>query len=203
MALRKIKLYGKLGKLCGKEWELDVSSVGEALRAINVNTKGKLEQYLSKEGALKYYKVCVRNKNNSISDKEINIPYESGDIYIIPTIKGSGKFGQIILGVVLIVVGAVINYVSFGSGSPIGTALIKMGIAVTLGGVAQLLMAPKISDNGEQRGSFLFQGNAISANQGAPVGIVYGRAIVAPMPICLSMDNIDENNYEGQIYNPS
>ena len=45
MSLRKIKLYGKLGKICGKEWELDVSSVGEAIKAININTNGKLEKY--------------------------------------------------------------------------------------------------------------------------------------------------------------
>ena len=36
--LRKIHLYGKLGKLFGKEWELDVLSVGDALKAININT---------------------------------------------------------------------------------------------------------------------------------------------------------------------
>jgi predicted phage tail protein len=192
MSLRKIKLYGKLGKICGKEWELDVSSVGEAIKAININTNGKLEKYLTTDGALKYYKVCIKNKNNFISEKEINTPYENGDIYIIPVIRGAGKNGifQAILGVVLIVVG----YFTGTMG-----VLGRVGLALVFGGVAQLLMAPKISDNGEQRGSFLFQGNATAASQGGPVGIVYGRAIVAPMPICLAMDNLDKNSYNGQM----
>lgn len=193
MSLRKIKLYGKLGKLCGKEWELDVSTVGEAIRAINFNTKGKLEQYLTTDGALKHYKVCVKNKKNTISKEEINIPNESGDIYIIPVIKGSGKNGllQTIIGVVLIVVGYFTGTMSI---------LGRIGISLILGGVAQML-APKAPDSAEQRGSFTFQGSTITANQGGPVGIVYGRAVVAPTPICLSMDNIDENNYQGAIYN--
>lgn len=194
MPLRKVKLYGKLGKLFGKEWNLDVNSVGEALRAINANTNGKLEQYLYKgEGSKIQYKVCIKNKNNTISKEEINTPYQNGDIYIIPTIKGSGKNGvfQTIIGVVLIVVGVI-----FEQGW-----LVKMGIGLTLGGVAQMLMPnPKVEDT-ERRTSYLFQGNANTINQGAPVGTVYGRALVAPMPISISADNIDQNSYEGEIIN--
>ncbi len=184
MSLRKIYLGGKLGKLFGKEWELDVASVGEAIRAININTGRKLEQYLTTKGALKHYKVCVKNKKNILLKEEINTPYENGDIYIIPVIKGAGKNGllQTIIGIVLVVVGVIFDR----SGT-----LIKMGIGLALGGIVQMLM-PLPKDN-EQRSSFLFQGNASTTYQGAPVGTVYGRAIVAPMPVCLSMETRDEN----------
>lgn len=186
MSLRKIKLFGKLGKLFGTEWELNVSSVGEALRAININTKGALEKYLSGNGAQKHYKVCIKNKKNTLLKEEINTKYEDGDIFIIPTIKGSGKNGifQTILGIVLIVVGVI-----WGGGTTI-----KFGIALTLGGIAQMLM-PQPKDT-ERRSSYLFEGNALNANQGQPVGIVYGRSIVAPIPVTLSLDNFDENTYK-------
>lgn len=186
MSLRKIKLFGKLGKLFGTEWELNVSSVGEALRAININTKGALEKYLSGNGAQKHYKVCVKNKKNTLLKEEINTKYEDGDIFIIPTIKGSGKNGifQTILGIVLIVVGVLWT----------GGTTIKFGIALTLGGIAQMLM-PQPKDT-ERRSSYLFEGNALNTNQGQPVGIVYGRSIVAPIPVSLSLDNFDENTYK-------
>ena len=71
MALRKIKLYGKLGQLFGREWNLDVNSVGEAIKAIDINTNNKFSQYLLKNGTKKYYKVCVKNKKNTISKEEI------------------------------------------------------------------------------------------------------------------------------------
>lgn len=186
MSLRKIKLFGKLGKLFGEEWELNVSSVGEALRAININTKGQLEKYLSSTGAKKHYKVCIKNKKNTILKEEINTKYEDGDIFIIPVLKGAGKNGifQTILGIVLIVVGVLWA----------GGTTVKFGIALTLGGIAQMLM-PKPKDT-ERRSSYLFEGNSINTYQGQPVGIVYGRSIVAPIPVSLSLDNFDENTYK-------
>ena len=41
----KVNLHGKLGEDLGESWELDVSSVAEALRAIDANTR-KLRQWL-------------------------------------------------------------------------------------------------------------------------------------------------------------
>lgn len=193
MPFRKIKLYGKLGKLFGKEWILDVNTVGEALRAIDINTKGKFQKYLyNGPGSKIHYKVCVKNKKNTLTKEEINTPYEKGDIFIIPVIRGSGKNGllQTIIGVVLIVVG----YFT-GTTSILG----RLGISLILGGICQMLSPNPESNNVERKSSYLFQGNAITSNQGSAVGTIYGRVIVNPMPVCISMDNIDENTYEGQI----
>ena len=41
----KVNLHGKLGQDIGESWDLEVSSVAEALNAIEVNTK-KLRKYL-------------------------------------------------------------------------------------------------------------------------------------------------------------
>jgi predicted phage tail protein len=185
MALRKVKLYGKLAKLFGACWELDVSTVGEALRAINVNTRGQLAQYLSGEGAQKKYKISVKKKKNLISKEEINEPFGGGDIYITPTLQGSDEVFQIIVGVILIIVG--ILYDKSGT-------LLQIGIAMVLGGVAQLMApSPNINSSSEedQRTSTFFQGNANVIYQGGSVGIIYGRALVTPMPIAIAFNVTD------------
>jgi len=202
MALRKVKLYGKLGQLFGREWNLDVNSVGEAIKAIDINTNNKFSQYLLKNGTKKYYKICVKNKKNTISKEEIGTSFGSGDIYITPTIFGSDKksVGQIILGVVMVVAA----YYGGGfeqGGSSFFQIVGTMGISMILGGVAQLLAPNPNAKSTDQRNSYLFQGNATTVYQGTAVGLVYGRALVPPMPVCISTDTTDTSTYEGAIVN--
>ena len=66
---------------------------------------------------------------------------------------------------------------------------------MVLGGITQLLTpAPNFNNNaeGESRGSNLFGGNASTITQGGGVGLVYGRALVTPMPVSISFDNTDQ-----------
>ena len=206
MALRKIKLYGKLGQIFGKEWILDVNSVAEAVRAIDSNTKGKFSLYLLKgQGSKQFYKISVKNKNNIISENEINGSFGSGDIYITPYIRGSGKYGKLIAGVVLIAVSYYMGGFNAGAASGAsgstamwGAYIGQIGISLTLGGIAQLLATSKAS-SADQRNSSLFQGNATTVYQGTSVGITYGRAMVSPMPVCISSDSLSQNSYDGQI----
>lgn len=193
MSLRKVKLYGKLGKLFGKEWILDVQTVGEAMRAIDANTKGKFSKYLyNGPGSQIHYKVSIKNKKNTLCKEEINTPYDKGDIHITPVLRGSGKNGilQTIVGVVLIIVGFYFKQ----------EWAVRMGISLAIGGIAQMLAPNPKVEGAERKTSYLFQGNATTTNQGSAVGAVYGRAIVNPMPVCISMDNLDEAVYQGSIY---
>lgn len=183
-----IYLMGKLGKLFGKKWSLHVNSPAEAIRAIDINLKGKLTRYLLTEGAKKYYKVAVQKKNQLIDPrKELKNPTGNSDIYIIPTIKGSDETAQIVVGVILVIVDVAFLHTGY---------LTQIGIALVLGGVAQLLTpTPKFSQKSNEedpgRQSNLFQGNASSILQGNSVGLVYGRALVAPMPISVSTTSSD------------
>jgi predicted phage tail protein len=192
-----IFLEGKLGKLFGRKWSLCVASPAEALQAININTKGKLKEYLLNDGAKKFYKVALQKKDNLINPKEeIKNPSGQSDIYFIPTIKGaSSGTGKIIAGVVLIIVGVLT--LKFG----IGGYLITAGIGMILGGVVQLMTpVPKMAQPSaevDQRQSYGFQGYSVTIFQGSSVGIVYGKSLVAPMPISASMENIDIGRYGG------
>jgi predicted phage tail protein len=191
-----IFLEGKLGKLFGRKWELFVSSPAEAIRAIDANLKGKLKKYLTNEGAKKYYKIAIQKKDNLIGAEEIKNPSGCGDIYFIPTIKGHDGVTQIVAGIVIIIVSLVLDYFTWGGfTSATGGYSYQLGIGLILGGVVQLLTpVPKgatSKDDDENRKSFIFGGNVGAINQGTPIGIIYGRTLVAPMPIMITVETQD------------
>lgn len=200
MALTKIYLTGRLGQLFGKEWELDVFSPAEAVRAININTKGKFREYLEKHKD-KFYKVAIQNKKNLLNKEELANRSGHSDIYIMPALKGrSSGIGKILAGVALIALtfataGAAAALLGVTKGVIVGVGL-SLGGSLVLGGITQLLtptpnFGANAGDNSEDRQSTLFQGNAASIFQGGSVGLIYGRGLVAPMPICISAGTAD------------
>ena len=190
--LVNIHLGGKLGKMFGKLWKLDVSSPAEAMRAISINTQGRFREYLETEGRNKYYKVCVGNKENNLSVDELKGKSGKSDLYIIPVIKMQGGVVKIIVGALLVIAGFLIAPVF----PVIGYGLVYAGIGLMIGGVVELLTpVPKMNDNrGDERTSSVFQGNATTVTQNTPVGLIYGRVVIAPLPIALSLDNFPQDN---------
>lgn len=77
----------------------------------------------------------------NISEDELSHPAGNEDIRIAPVTLGSKNGGvfNIILGAVLVVVGAWISGMSFGLASPIGGAMMTAGYGMIIGGVVQLL----------------------------------------------------------------
>lgn len=198
--LTTIHLGGKLGQLFGKRWDLLVNSPAEAIRAIDINLKGKLRAYLSKEGAKKFYKVGVGKKDCLIDKGELYNRSGNSAIHINPAPRGKASGGlKTIAGVVLMVVGLVLAGPTGGASTwltKLGTAMAFAGASLAIGGIVQLLTpVPNFNNNpegGETRGSNLFGGNASAITQGGAVGLVYGRALVTPMPVSISFDNKDQ-----------
>lgn len=204
-------LGGRLGQLFGKKWTLFVSSPAEAIRAIDVNAGGRLREYLSTEGAKKYYKVALQKKDNVITRDEIAGRSGQSDIYILPTIKGAGgdnAWLQIVVGVVLVAFTAGAALGVFGpamaglattttagvtSASAAATVAYGLGASLILGGIISMLTPqPKIGKEQDSRQSSTFAGNAVTVTQSSSVGLIYGRALVSPMPISLSFNNFPE-----------
>lgn len=125
-----------------------------------------------------------RNREN-IGEKELGLT-GTAELRIVPVIAGSKNGGlfQTLAGVVLIVAGAFVSGLSFGAAAPIGGIMIKVGIAMVVGGVIQMLSpTPKTPDQQEQastenKPSYLFNGAFNSTQQGLPVPIVYGQVLV-------------------------
>jgi predicted phage tail protein len=165
--MAKVKLCGRLGKLFGKEWDLDVSTPREALRAIDVNTKGKFLDYLYKtvrEKELAYNFVVddayIHNREDTvILNRKVN---KDSVIKVVPVIGGSGT-----------------------------TTIILAFISVALQ-IVSLLMAPSprvnYGDNDDEsarKESYLFNGQNSTSRQGQAVPVGYGRMLVPPMLLSL------------------
>ncbi len=189
--LTTIHLGGQLGQIFGAKWELHVSSVAEAIRAIDANVKGKFRQYLLKDGHNKFYNVGIGKETVLIDKEELTNRSGNADIFILPIVGGASTgAGKIIAGVVLVIIGAFTSI--YGGGY-----FIQAGVSLILGGIVQLLTpVPNFNNNteGDSRGSNLFNGNASSVSQGGAVGLIYGRALVTPMPVSISFDNVDVIN---------
>ena len=191
----KIFLGGKLGKLFGSEWKLFVKSPAEAIRAINANTKGAFLRYVEKQGLEKYYKVSVNTTRNRLDSNELTQEREMESLYISPVIKGRGAVARIIIGVVLVIVGAFTSL--FG-----GTALVVVGLGLIVGGVIQLLTpipTPPRDKSDTQVATSKLLGTPNSVSQGSALPIVYGRGIVPSRPISISSNSFDTVTYSPEI----
>jgi predicted phage tail protein len=200
----KVNLHGKLGKDLGESWELDVSSVAEALRAIDVNTK-KLRHWIINYKDIYEYEILV-DKNNlfteqpnfktleDIKNSELcfNIKEKISTIDIVPCAAGSGLggFGKILLGGL-----AIVGAVALGVFTPFLLPAIALGIAglgLIAAGTSELLSKPPpsvpftaqqinpIDGEGEVGGptSYLFNGPINTVGEGGPVPIGYGELVV-------------------------
>lgn len=185
-------LHGVLGQMFGKTWTVDVQTVAEGFRAIDINLKGKLFSYWSQEGRDEKYRVKLGDY--AVEDEmELRAP-SSKDVHIVPVVAGSASAaGKIIAGIIMIV----LTVVTFGGFAAVaasmwGMMFVTMGASLVLGGIVQALTpVPNFNSNAGNDGdqSKTFQGNAMSIAQGGSVPIVYGRMMVTPMPISVSLSN--------------
>lgn len=171
--MKTVRLYGELGRRFGREYQFDVKTPAEAVRALCTVVHG-FEAYMREHGQ-DQFKVFVGGRNvceelrNPCSDREI--------IRIAPVIQGAGAVGRIILGVVLIIIGYVLNFTPFAGASPY---LYAAGAGLILGGVIELL-SPKqklLTDTGESANntpSYNFNGPINTTAQGHPVPLAYGE----------------------------
>lgn len=172
--LRTIRLYGTLGAQFGREHRLAVGSAAEAVRALCILLPG-FQQFLmrAKERGL-VFSVFIGKTN--IGKDQLHDPPGQDAIRIAPVLVGSKRQGvlQTIVGAVLIVVGAVISAYGGGAGAP----LVKLGVSMVVGGVAQMLAPqPKglgAKDSPENAPSYSMNGAVNTQAQGNPVPVAYG-----------------------------
>ena len=124
--LVKITLHGELGESIGKDWELSVSSVGEAVRAIETISKRKLYKHLIERDKVGVkYGVLINGreflcqetptveKPETIANSELAMKiHDLHSIDIVPIIEGNdGKtmaIINIVVAIILIVIGIVL-----------------------------------------------------------------------------------------------
>lgn len=192
--IRTVRLYGKLGAKFGRRFDLAVQSPAEAVSALGEMIPG-FKQYLI-ESKDKGFGFAVFLGKRNLSKEELYTHAGNEDIRIAPVTFGSKKGGvvQIIVGVVLVVVGAILTYFGYGA---VGVPLMKMGAAMIIGGVVQLLMptpkGPGGRDSADDNPSKYFSGPINTQAQGHPVPVLYGRLLVGSAVISAGIYMQDES----------
>lgn len=184
-----IKFHGELGEVIKKDYKLSVSSVKEALHAVNRISGKKLSKYfIQPDNFRKSYRILVNGKDivgtskkldtlEKVNESEIVINRTTiKTIDVVPVIEGSGDF----LDIVLTVVGVVLMIAAFFVAGPIGVALFMAGVALFTAGMSNLLSSPPedtgFTDNSKTgRRSFVFDGPTNVVGEGRAVPYGYGR----------------------------
>ena len=187
-----VNFYGDLSQF-GRRFSLHAATPAEAMRALLLQIHG-LREHLAKG----MYQVRFKKQDMSEASLQDDMSQVGvGVLHIVPRVTGAGKWGQVIAGVALMVVGYFITPYS----GPIGGFMVKMGFAMVVGGVAQLLTkTPKMDDlqgNGEKasrNSSFSNVDNTVA--QGSPVPLIYGTCYVGSRVISQGIESrrVDTKN---------
>ena len=204
--LTTIKLHGALGEKVGRDvWKFSVSTVGEAIRAIESQSKKLFASLIEYEKQNIKYRVMINGKD-FVYDKSKDINTEEGiraselvlpksnieTIDIIPVLEGAfDDIFAIVLGVVLIAVGVF----TFGAGA----SLIMGGIGLVAAGIANLLQPmPEFDDfreiEGGGRRSYIFSGPENTIREGGPIFIGYVIMMVGSHVVQSSIETSDVKN---------
>lgn len=177
--VKTIRLYGVLGATFGRIHRLAVDSPQEAIKALCTIIPGFQKFILeSKDRGLTY---AIFEGRKNLSKDDLPLLANGNDIRIAPVIIGSKKAGifQTILGAVLVVVGAVMTYMSGGVASPLAAGMMMSGASMMLGGVIQMLSPMQgglaSRQDPDNKPSYAFGGPVNTIAQGNPVPILYGK----------------------------
>lgn len=194
--LRRIKLYGPLAKFIGERvLTADVSTAAEAIRFLIANWP-QVEQHITQHS----YRVVVGGDDLPLDTdpEQLHYPIGRSEISVIPVVAGSGPVGRVIAGVALVAAsmlfapGAALASAAFTLGPQAASIGVGIGLSLTLGGVAQLLMPmpsmPDADSASDPRRSYSFSGIQNTSRQGVPVPIVYGETLVGSVVISAGID---------------
>jgi len=188
-AMTRILFSGSLATTFGRERYrlLETGTTTEAFSAMKHTIQG-FEAFI-RESARKGIRFAIFRNRLNVGETDFALSGTT-EIRIVPVVAGSKNGGLFttIAGVALIVVGAVAS--AFGQ-AWIGAPLINIGIAMTIGGVIQMLTpVPKSGSQQEQastenKPSYLFNGAFNSTQQGLPVPVVYGKMLVGSSVVAI------------------
>ena len=212
--MKVVKVYGALRKRLGQcRFEFEAATPAQAIKALCVNFPG-LEKWLidsEKDGV--GYRVAVSKEKVTEEDvTPLFMPFGEKEVFsITPVVAGAGRglgtifAGVALIGLALVSGGATLGLTGFTSGAVIGvssqTAILggalaaaagNLGIALVLGGVAQMI-SPQPSldstiDEAVQLESFSFSNVLNTSRQGLAVPIAYGRLFVGSAVISSGLD---------------
>lgn len=192
-----LQLHGSLGRDFGEHWCLDVKTFAEAIYAINAMTAKLFKQLLENDKSGITYRVVIGDKDFETTE-DLKLPADKSKVYhVIPVLEGAGGewWQQVLIGIGLIALSLVLPGISqIGLSYFLSNIIYTIGIALVLGGIAQLLSpSPKLDlgSGKKDEASTTFSGTRNTTNQGGPVPLLYGELIVGSQLIGLNVINLD------------
>lgn len=173
--LRRIHLPPSLRAMCGgkKVVEYAASNFTHIISGLTSSYGQEVKMFIAEN--LWNVRFGSR-KNEAITPDQIHNLEDHVDIYITPAAKGAGRAGQIIIGIVMIVVGIITAFY----GNPTALQMVQGGLMIA-GGAMQIYTAlntPKAAQaraEVDERASLIFNGAVNVLEQGGAVPCVYGR----------------------------
>lgn len=198
--MKVVKVYGALKEYLGQgRFEFEVATPSEALRALLVNFPG-LEKWLrdSEQNGVGYRVRVGKEKIGETNIEDLALPWSERDVFsIAPVMTGAGRggWGQILLGAALIgaaflIPGGWMIGTFGGAAIPAAQVVGSIGVAMALGGVAQLLSPTPNYDlkTANNIQNYSFSGITNTAQVGTPVPVAYGRVFVGSAVISSGLD---------------
>ena len=209
--MKVVKVYGALRERLGQcRFELNVATPAQAVKALCVNFPGLDKWLIDSEQDGVAYRVRVGREDATPDDVSVlGLPWSEREVFsITPVVAGSGGFGRVLFGALLI--GASFAFPGaglFGSGfgvfgplapatigtlTTVGTALSAVGAGLVLTGVSQIISPTPPSGlelkEANRIQNFSFSGITNTSQQGLAVPIAYGRVVVGSAVISSGLD---------------
>ena len=219
--MSRVALHGELKEQFGPEFNLSVSTPGEAVRALCCMVPN-FKQTLEKGS---YFIFIEDDEHVNIDEENFHLS-TSGTINIMPEIVGAkrGGLGKALMGIAMIglsvfTAGAAVPFIVSAAGSSgmsfmaaatlhglVTSTLMNVGIALALGGATQLL-SPKVKNDGssaDREASGILGGQESTLANGACVPVVYGEVLAQGVPVSFEISDATTNYVTGDIgYNES
>lgn len=199
--MTKIIIHGFLGKIFGKEYNLYVSNVVEAIKAIDANKKGFFKKIKELEDKKFYYTFIVDGE--WIEDSQLlNLKKKIKEIHLVPTIVGAAAAA------IFTVVAAAVTATSmtaFVVTAVIGLALLYVSTQIaksmnstpntggTGPGAGQMAAGGSVAFAQGGGKSYIFNNRSNTIAQGSIVPIGYGRLRLGSKVILNSVKNYNQS----------
>lgn len=204
--MREIILYGALAGPCGRRFFFDVSTPGEAVRAL-VTQNRRLYGDI-RRGEFRVMAESPGSECRFYSLDETELCMDLGRVFrlhIVPVPAGSKNQGvlKVVLGVAMIGIG-------FGAAGVLGlksaatvafgikaTTMITLGAGMMLNGIGMMISpTPTVSSNekADERPSYLFNGTLNITEEGNQIPVCYGTPFAGSVVISsgLSVDDVEQ-----------
>lgn len=175
--MKKIKLFGDLQSF-KPEWELDVATPGEALRAIDANRPGFLAAADSGE-----YVALLIDEHNPDLVRQVTLsnactPWANETLVIIPRIGGD---------IPIVFVAMALAVAETSMVAIIATAVINIAISLAISAIANAITGSKSSKNAgdtekpESKPSYIADGPVNVSRAGHPYPMAFGTVLCGTM----------------------